>query len=245
MTDQSLFTDNQENPQVTPEQQSNPSSPENPFADQLGSIRNEKGEPKYSDINTALEALKHSQEYIPKLSQEKQQLEEQLNELRAKLEASEKISDVLSQTTPKEEGTPATPNLGEVDIEKLLEEKLAAREAASAAQSNASRVNQELMTRFGANAQAEVQKVASELGLSASELGEMAQSKPDVVLRLFGTGGNVKPTASGARLPQHTTDANEIKPPEKSLLRGASGQEQAAYMAKIRESIYNQHGITG
>lgn len=245
MTDQSLFEDNQEAPQATPEQQSNPSSTENPFADQLGSIRNERGEPKYSDINTALEALKHSQEYIPKLSQEKQQLEEQLNELRAKLEAADKISDVLKQTPPSEESTPASHSYGEADIEKLLEAKLAQREAALKASSNSSRVNQELQARFGANAKAEVSKKASELGLTASELGEMAQSKPDMVLALFGSGGNVRPTASGVRLPQHTTDANEIKPPEKSLLRGASGQEQAAYMAKIRESIYNQHGITG
>lgn len=245
MTDQSLFEDNQETTQATPEQQSNPSSTENPFADQLGSIRNEKGEPKYSDVNTALEALKHSQEYIPKLSQEKQQLEEKLLELQAKLEATEKISDVLKQTPPSEESTPATPAIGEADIEALLEAKLAQREAANKAQSNASRVNQELNARFGANAKAEVLKKASELGLTASELGDMAQSKPDVVLALFGSGGNVRPTTSGVRLPTQATDTNEVKPPEKSLLRGASGQEQAAYMAKIRESVYNQHGITG
>lgn len=245
MTDQSLFVDNQESPQATPEQQSNPSSTENPFADQLGSIRNEKGEPKYQDVNTALEALKHSQDYIPKLSQEKQQLEEQLNELRAKLEAKEKIQDVLKQTPQEPEEPPAPTGLREDDIEKLLEAKLAQRESANRAQSNASRVNQELLSRFGANAQAEVQKKASELGLTASELGDMAQSKPEVVLALFGGGGNARPTVSGNRLPNQTPQHEELRAPSKSLLAGASSKEQSDFMSKIRDEVYRQHGITG
>lgn len=245
MTDQSLFTDNQEKPQATPEQDNtNPSSTENPFADQLGSIRNEKGEPKYNSVETALEALKHSQDYIPKLSHEKQQLEEQLSELRAKLEATDKLQDALRQP-PQEPAEPQASNgLSESDFDKLLEARLAEREAQAAKQSNASRVNQELSTRFGANAQAEVQKKASELGMTASELGEMAQSKPELVLSLFGAGGNVKPTVSGGYLPNNTND-EPLKAPTKSLLAGASTKEQLEFLAKVRQEVYKKHGITG
>ncbi len=57
-----------------PEQPAAPQPSDNVFADQLASITNERGEPKYKDLPTALQALKHSQEYIPSLKQENETL---------------------------------------------------------------------------------------------------------------------------------------------------------------------------
>ena len=54
---------------------------DNSFADLLGSIKNERGEPKYKDVQTALDALKHSQDFIPQLKIEKEQLEIKLANL--------------------------------------------------------------------------------------------------------------------------------------------------------------------
>jgi len=243
MTDQSLFQEENNNPQATPEQQ-NPNSTENPFADQLGSIRNEKGEPKYASVETALEALKHSQEYIPQLSNEKQRLEQEVSDLKAKLEAQERLQEALQgQPTQEPNQPPASTGLSAEDVEKLLADKLQQREAASVAQSNASRVNQELVARFGANAQAEVNKRAAELNMTASELGELAKSKPDMVLQLFGKGGSVKPITGGSHLPSQQSNHDELERPKKSLLAGATSQEQADFMRQVREHTYKKLGI--
>ncbi len=244
MTDQSLFTDNQENHQATPEQQSNPSSTENPFADQLGSIRNEKGEPKYTSVDTALDALKHSQEYIPKLTQEKQQLEDMVNDLKAKLEAKERLQEALQGQPPQEPTQPqASSGLSEEDFDRLLEERLAQRQAAAASQSNQARVNQELIAKFGANASAEVTKKASELNMTKTEFGQLAQKNPDMVLALFGAGGSTKPTFGSHRLPNQQPQHTELTKPAKSLLAGATSQEQAEFMRKVRAKVYADNGI--
>ena len=70
MSDSSLF-----NAPVEPTQETtDPSSASiDAFAHQLFAIKNERGEPKYTSLSTALDALKHSQEYIPQLQTQNDQ----------------------------------------------------------------------------------------------------------------------------------------------------------------------------
>ncbi len=102
---------NQEKPEATPPQEKPPV--EDLFADQLASIRNEDGKPKYDSVQKALEALNHSQEYIPQLKTELQQREERITALERELEKRGSVEDVVSRLTgkqeqdpPREEGTP-------------------------------------------------------------------------------------------------------------------------------------------
>jgi len=66
MSNPSLFDNNQNNGGATPPQENNP-LPSDDLSTLLSGIKNERGEQKYKDVKTALEALKHSQEYIPEV----------------------------------------------------------------------------------------------------------------------------------------------------------------------------------
>ena len=63
MTDQ-LFTNSESTPTPTPV---TTTISDNPYADLLRNIKNEDGNQKYDTIQKALEALSHSQTYIPQI----------------------------------------------------------------------------------------------------------------------------------------------------------------------------------
>ena len=77
MSDQTSIFGNQNAPAPQDQNNGGNSNPPTPssndqLANLLTGIKNERGEPKYKDVQTALEALRHSQEYIPTLKQEKE-----------------------------------------------------------------------------------------------------------------------------------------------------------------------------
>lgn len=243
MTDQSLFQEESQNPQATPEQ-SNPQSPDNLFADQLQAIKNEEGKPKYSSVEEAIKALQHSQEYIPKVKSEKDALEKQVAELQEKLEAQKKLQEVLQGNSNQPQEPQAPQGIDESQIDKLLQDKLAAIEAAKTADSNLSNVSKTLQEKFGANAKAEINKKASELGMNVSQLEELAKNNPKMVLSLFGASSvNTKPALGGHTLPQGDNKI-EVKRPEKSLLQGSTATQQRDFMRQIKAAVYQKHGIT-
>ena len=243
MTDQSLFQEDNKNPQATPEQQ-NPQSPDNLFADQLQAIKNEEGKPKYATVEDAIKALQHSQEYIPQLKSSKEQLELQVQELQEKLKAQEKLQDVLKGNSDSPQEPQAPTGLDESKIDELLEQKLSAINAAKQSSDNLSNVSKALQEKYGANAKAEINKKAAELGTTVQGLEELAKNNPKLVLSLFGaSGGNSKPVVGGHQLPAGNQNT-EVKRPEKSLLSGAKAKDQRDFMKQIKANVYNRHGIT-
>lgn len=106
--------------------------PSDPFADKLAGIKNENGEQKYKDLNTALEALSASQQFIPQLQNENAELKKQMEEMDAKLKQMGNIEDFVNRVSPNQPATPpaepATPvqpqGLGEEEIAKLLDQRL-------------------------------------------------------------------------------------------------------------------------
>lgn len=246
MTDQ-LFKDEETNPQETPETITPATNPNDLFTDQLAAIKNSDGAPKYDSVEKAIEALQHSQQYIPELKDKVSTQEQLISELQAKLEATQSVQDIVTKQTPPSEETPTSqPSLSEQDVEQLLVKKLQEQQAKTAAETNQSTVNTALTTKYGANAQAEIAKKAKELGMKPSELGALSKSNPAMVLALFGekqTGGT-SPTTTSVNLPLDTPEVKPLTRPEKSVLSGATSTEQGEYMRKIREEVYRKHGIT-
>ena len=67
-SDQTLFKDEPiTTPQATPESITPAANPSDLFTDQLAAIKNDQGVPKYDTVEKAIEALQHSQQYIPEL----------------------------------------------------------------------------------------------------------------------------------------------------------------------------------
>lgn len=243
--DQALFNDKQATPQATPEQTTPAVTSNDLFTDQLAAIKNEIGEQKYDTPEKALDALKHSQQYIPELKSQVASQEQVINELKAKLEATQKVEDIISQQTSQQAQEPTSPQLGQEDILKIVTDTLNQRNAASTQSTNQSQVSEVLKQKYGDSAQAEIIKKASELNMKPSELGSLSKSNPAMVLALFGEKAGSAPTTTNSfHLPADTVKYEPIKAPAKSVLSGATAQEQAAHMAEIRAEVYRKHNIT-
>lgn len=254
MTDQSLFTEQTDQPAGTPPAQE-PSNPSALFADQLQAIRNEEtGKPKYENLDEALKGLKHSQEYIPQLKSEVEQYKAELEQLKGELGKREAVEDVLARLTAnKQEGNPVdtTPQqvagLSEEAVAKLVESKLQENQSKAQQSANMSKVEQALNSQFGDKARDVIASKAKELNISVKELGELSATKPEFVLAAFNAKqqSTIKPTTTSVTIPGTKPSVPEVTAPTKSLIRGATAKDQEAFIREIQESVYAKHGITG
>lgn len=255
MSDQNVFGGN--NTEATPQQEqqqeqqpnSTPTQSSNLFADQLSSIRNEEGKPKYDSVDKALEALKHSQEFIPQLKHENEELKRKLEELSANSEKMSKVEEMLERLAAKgaEDGQPANQSLDEQSVLALLEKQLEQRDQLSAAKQNVQTVQSKLQEKFGDKAAEAVRQKAEELGTTPEELGLLAERNPKMVLAYFGASA---PSKNKITTPgQNTTSISStqteegLQRPAKSLLAGATSKEQAEYMRRVREEVYKRLGV--
>lgn len=223
-----------------------------PFANQLMDIKNEKGEPKYANLSVALDALKHSQEFIPQLQAQKAQYEAELAQLKEELAKRSAVEDVVarlsSQRQPEvpQPTSEATKVLDETQIQDLMMRTLTQREQAQVAQSNTLEVSNALTAKFGDKAKEVVDAKAKELGLTPQQLGKLAESSPKAVLSWFNTSYSSAPSGSPVRSSVHlpsTAPEQELKRPEKSLLAGASSKDVMEFMRKVKEDVYRKNGI--
>lgn len=221
------------------------------FAHQLMSIKNERGEPKYNSIETALDALKHSQEYIPQIKSEAERWKAEAERLQAELAQRASIEDTIAKfTTQRTPEAPSTTTeapkaLDESAVEAMLQRALTAREQKQLAEQNLSAVSAQLTQKYGEKAKEVLASKAAELGMSMESVKQIASSSPSAVLAWFNTSSPAPsgaPVRSTVSLPDTPRDA-ELKSPSKSLLRGASSKDQIEFLKKIREEVYRKHDI--
>lgn len=252
MTDQSsqdVFS-NEDKPKETPSQES--ASSGSNYADLLASIKNERGEQKYDSLEKALEALQHSQSYIPQLKTEAQKHQEELEKVRAELDKRASVEDVVSRLTgnQKPQDTDDTPTevnqgLNEKTVEELFEQLMQKKQTETAAQENRRKVNDALNQAYGDKVSEVIAEKAKELGITPKEMGEMASQKPGVVLALFNSKAprGASTTTSSINVPPYRQQQEELQRPSKSLLSGASTKEQVEYMRQVKAAVYKQYGV--
>ena len=193
----------------------------------LAGITDENGRQKYADVETALKALKTSQEYIPNLQTEIQDLKQRM-ELNNEVKT---VSDLLNSTTQEPQATPeAAPATTEAkpegtgpEMQEMFEAFMAERESRNQAATNVQSVKDQLATQYGEK-QAEVYEgKAQELGVSVEFLNDMAAKSPKAVLEYF-----KKPTGSPTVAPGNSANVSGVAPqpePIKNVMYGASTQE--------------------
>lgn len=245
MSDPTVFS-NTEN--TSTPAQAQPAST-NPFADQLAGIKKEDGNPKYDSVDKALEALQHSQAYIPELKSTIETKDQEIARLQAELEKRQSVEDVVSrlaQSKP-EADTQTAPLQGMTaeDIEALVQSKLEGNAQQAKAQANVQQVSQALSTKFGDKAAEIVTAKAKELGTSVQELEKLSSQNPNMVLAFFNT--QPSPTLSqthGSVVPPTVKPQQEdLAPPERSLLAGATGSMQKDYFNKCRARVYQKFDV--
>jgi len=231
----------------TPESVSVPDA----LVDKLKAIKNERGEQKYGDVSTALDALLASQEYIPSL---KSQLEEKDGEIQKWKELAERatsVDDLVSRLTSQEkpQETPVS-SFGEQEAAALFEQLLQQSAKANAEVENVKAVNATLLAQYGSAeaAQQATKEKAASLNVTVEQLKEMAGKNPNLVLALF---PEPKPTPKASNLQGVNTAGfmkgrdvpQGVSKPEKSLLVGASYKDQLDYLHAIRHEVYKKNGI--
>lgn len=160
------------------------------FATLLATVKNERGEPKYRDVNEAFNGLKHAQEYIPQLKGELSQKEQALQAAQARIqELLEANNSLLSLTsTPVPQSQPAPQGLDEKAIAELIARQIDERNNAATSQQNVATVVSTLQSVFGADAEKAFYSKASELGMSVPEMNALAAKSPKAVLKMLGVG---------------------------------------------------------
>lgn len=244
-TEQSAF-DNSNKQQETPAQDPSQTSA---FTDLLGKIRNENGEQKYNDIPKALDALAHSQSYIPQLKSEVEAKEAEIKRLTEELNKRAAVEDVVQKLTAQQaqpETTPRVSGLSEQEVLNLVQNFSAKQSAQTQAINNEKQVSDALFSKFGEKTGDVVASRAAELGMTVEALKTLSQTSPQAALQLFGT--QVQPSARATSGSinigvQPQRESLDVPRPEKSLLRGATTNEQIDYLRKIRESVYKKHNV--
>lgn len=245
MTDQSAFNESS-NSQATPVQQP---SQQSAFTDLLGKIRNEKGEQKYNSVDTALDALAHSQSYIPQLKSELSAKDAEIQRLKEELSKRAAVEDVVEKLTARQaqpESTPQVSGLSEQDVLNLVQNFSTKQQQEQAASLNEKKVSDALFGQYGDKTQEVVAKKAAELGMTVEALKTLSRTSPNAALQLFGSvsgNGAPKTTKGSISIPPTTQREENLGKPTKSMLIGASTREQVDYLQKIKQEVYNRHGI--
>lgn len=186
MSQENIF--NNQNSQTT-ETNQNTQTSQPAFNDLLASITNEKGEQKYRDVNTALDALKHSQDYISQLREEKEKLAREREEWLAERERLKTLEDTVSQLTSTQntqQQSTTAPVISEEVVANLVTQTLTKREQELVQQKNVSTVVNQMQQSFGADAEKVFYEKANEIGLNAQQINSLAAQSPQAVLKLFG-----------------------------------------------------------
>lgn len=224
--------------------------------DLLSGIKRDDGTPKYSSVEEALKALQESQKFIPQVLDEKKGVEAKLQELQEELtkrKTLEELTETLkSKPQPIGNDPTATPSdtpkgVNPEDIEKLLEEKLAQREAKSVQKSNYESVVAQLSSKFGDKAKEHIQKTAEQLGTTPEDLKKIASENPKLALRLLDNDGSLQtPNSNKSTInPPRTIEENNQMPEfEKGAVRGGlTDKEMAERWREVGSYTYKRLGV--
>lgn len=238
MSDQtSIFNaPNQEATPPNPPAGSNPANVQapDPVATMLMSIKNENGEPKYKDLNTALQALQASQEYIPTLKAQLEAEKAEAQRLRVEAARLSTIEETVLALTQRQQEPPGTPPVGldEGKIAELVNRTLTAKEQQATSAANVQSVVSTLQSVFGTDAEKKFIEKAQEMGMSVQEMNTLAAKSPKAVLSMLGVTGQSAPKPNTSAT-QGTVNTSAFQPnPQtfvgrntKSMMVGATTQD--------------------
>lgn len=242
----SLFTENKEGSTQNPPQGV---TSENPLADLLGSIKNERGEVKYKDVESALIGLKNAQEFIPTLQKSVADRDTELAALRAKADRAAELERVIESLTsgkaPEAVPPAAAPAHKEVDVSALVEAALTNREKQQVAKTNVSSVLSAVKNAFGDKSEEVFYGKAKELGMSVAEFNALTATSPKAVLTMLGiaegkSSFGTTPTSvnSSGFVPTKETFITKNKNP---VLVGATSEDVSRELASAKQMVVELH----
>jgi hypothetical protein len=195
-------------------------APQDDVATLLSAIKNERGEPKYKDLNTALQALQASQEFIPSLKTQYETEKAEAQRLReevARLRTIEETVTALTQRQAEAPGTPPAVGLTEVQIAELVNRTLTQKEKETMQRSNINSVVSTLQQSFGADAEKKFYEKAQEMGMTMEEMNTLASRSPKAVLSMLGVSGQPAPKQTTFAT-QSSVNSSAFQPQQESYV---------------------------
>lgn len=257
MTDDIFNKEEKEKENITPDNQEggneNPADVNELFADQLKGIVNEQGKPKYSSVEEALKALKHSQEFIGNLISENKQFKEKISEIENEVEKRKSVEEIVESLYQRRNDSDGreTPDPERFDentvlelVKRHIDSELSGRELENKRKENKSYVNKELFEKYGPETRNLVNAKLESVGLTIEQFEKLSAETPKVALALFNqspTSGSSVTTGS-INIPNHKKQS-DIPKPEKSLMMGATEADKLEYFKKVKEAIYNKYNV--
>jgi hypothetical protein len=188
--------------------------------DWLAKVVETKGD-KFKDVQVLAKSKYEADTYIKELERQLKELREETSKQDYAKELFTRLQDKGTDTTKVDTvgsnntngGTNPSetkPVLSEDIIKTLVEQTLTQRERQNTAAQNAALVRQELVSKFGTEAKAYVERKASELGMTYNRLSEIAQESPNAFFTLIGeekkdfkplTQGSVNTAAASLQAP--------------------------------------------
>ena len=133
--------------------------------------------------------------YIKNLEDQLSQMREDLKKPEYKTEVLEQLQSKAAENTAASNGVPNNSNtetqntsgtFSEEDLKSLVEKTLGQRELEAKVQGNLQLVDKELEGSFGTEAKAQIEKKATELGMSVDRLRDIAAESPNAFFALIG-----------------------------------------------------------
>lgn len=209
----------------------------------LSQIVNEQGAQKYKDLGTALDALKHSQEFIPQLKTDLDRVAQENAKLKEELERLKNIEASLEQISNKKvESQPATQHLTEESIQDLVLKALAQKEIQSSREANISKVVNKVKELYGDKSEEAFYGKAKEIGLQPEQINKLAAESPSAVFKLLGIETSTEQRFNATKTSLNTAGlpANKdqnISKNTKSIMTGASYHDFVAESQNARQMI--------
>lgn len=197
----------------------------------LDKVVADKGE-TFRDPEALAKSVFNSNMHIKTLEEEMRELKDRqvrddysktlLEELRKQTPASGEPAKTEAITG----GAPANTTQSEPeDIKKLVEEAIANREHTRTRDQNIAEADKVMRERFGDQAQAELSKRASELGVEVKYLADIAATSPTAFLRMLGEA----PAPQTNSVPKSTVNTT-------SMAQNHSGKRDWAYYKDLRKT---------
>ncbi len=249
-TDQSIFNNESQatQPNVNDGVPSNAQG-SGDLANLLGSIKNERGEQKYKSVEDALVGLDNAQKYIPTLTAQLAQKEQELATARQEAARVVELERTVQALTSKGEpaNTQASVPLNEDQIANLVTQTLTRQQQEATAKANTLAVAQTLQTKFGADAEKTYNAKAQELGMTVIELNALAAKNPKAVFTLLGVTQEAPKQLSSSTSQQFNTDAFQPKQDSfigrnsKPTLIGATTSDLNEETARSKQMVEELH----
>lgn len=164
--------------------------------DWLAKVVEAKGE-TFKDVQVLAKSKLEADRYIKELEEQAKALREEVTKQDYAAKLLEQLQNKAPNTTngnsvaPNQNNGSTTPSdtkpeMSEDILKALVEKTLTEREATATAEQNASVVRNALVSKYGTEAKAHVERKAQELGMPYSRLEALATESPNAFLTLIG-----------------------------------------------------------